>query len=230
MSLVAAWVAGSGCASEGSTCDVAADDIVIAAVVDARDGEALADVRLFSVGPAGTERSLRLCRERGDTLTFNNNSMTEQVSDGVYVYTSELPAPQGSYEIRFVRNATPHLLSAMPTAPVTLLAPAFAENVSRASGWDVAWPPGAAGDLLALDVVADAPLCLSSVYLEVPDTGSATVPAGALVAGSEDYAGQSCVATVRLRRSAPGSYPDALAPGGQMVASDTAEVVVRVAP
>ncbi|HEY3356780.1 MAG TPA: hypothetical protein VGQ83_26250 [Polyangia bacterium] len=119
-------------------------------------------------------------------------------------------------------TSAPSSTATLP-APFTITAPAAGATFTPASPIQVTWSPAGKDDELSL--AADA--CSTHFAESVADTGTYTIPAGALTPAG---APQSCAVTITLHRRRAGHVDPAFGEGGSFVATQEREVQVQVAP
>jgi len=157
--------------------------------------------------------TIRLVDDDTITASANGSSIAmEEIDLGVeYRYDAAFATAQAdqSYEVALVRpsdRGAPHSLVTLPD-PFTLAAPATA---SRSAPLTITWTPGGA-DSISIDITG----CASAQLGPLPDTGTATVPAGTVVADPSDA---TCDLSAEVSRTRPGTLDSAYGQGGSIVA------------
>lgn len=169
--------------------------------------------------------TIRLVDDDAITAISNGSSIAMHESDLVveYRYDATFPTaePEQNYEIALARPAdtsAPHSYVTLPD-PFTLTMPTTA---SRAAPLTITWSPGGS-DQISIDVTG----CASAHLGPLPDTGTATVPAGAVVA---DPTNATCDLAFDVSRTRTGTLDRAYGQGGSIVAIQRRTATITSTP
>jgi hypothetical protein len=202
-----------------------------------------ADVEVLSTGVGGSTVSTWLLSHRdGDpplnfetirlvdqdvlSATSNNHSVVMDQSNLVVEYRYDAAfetADAGErFEVsldRVADDSAPRSSVTLPE-PFTLTMPATA---SRNAPVTITWSPSGSADPISIDVSG----CASAQLLEIADTGTATLPAGSLVANPPTA---TCDLAVEVSRKRNGSLDPAYGQGGSIVATQQRTTTLTSTP
>jgi hypothetical protein len=195
----------SGCSSHRS-CELDTENIILRAlIVDYGDGVE-AEIELAN-GAGDGYTSLELCSDSGDTLTVNGSRAEEIYVGDHYFYVVDFSEPSAAYEVVFTRDHEDESSSAEVLAPppFELTAPEPLAQSSRAESLELAWEPGAPGEIQISIADELGVACLESGLEElVADTGALSLPAGTLAPGADIPEDGVCALDLTLSRRAVG--------------------------
>ena len=215
-----AAVASIGC-DEGRSdaCDRDSSELSIIAVVVDSGSKVRAEID-FEVGDRmGVPAPVHVCPDDALRIAGKTTTITEKADRVVYSVTLPADTPR-ELDFSLQRADADAIEFTLPLPPAfTITAPAEAQDVPRSEDLVLTWEPVVEGGELRLGVEEDVGYGVCVVTeseghdykdrrgVDVPDTGSWTIPAG--VVGSELT--EPCPAYYVLKRTARATYPEALA-------------------
>jgi len=211
----------AACGDEGCDIDLAELSMVAAVVDDGRVVRAEVD---FASGDRSTlPIPYRRCPD--DEIRINGVDALETIKTERVEYSltvSPETAPR-TFSFEFVRPGDPPIEATVTLPPAfDVTAPLPGTPLPRAADVALTWEPAAPEDEMRIALVEtiDGAICLttpvaehdykSNIGVPVPDEGTWTIPAGAIV-GNE---GAACDAYLEFNRYAYGVYPEALTAAG----------------
>jgi hypothetical protein len=202
-----------------------------------------ADLQIVATGAGGSTASAWLFSHRagdppldlesirlvdGDTIsvTSNGRSIAMEQSSLVVEYrydaTFETAAADQRYELALARTgdaSAPHSTVTLP-APFT---PSVPTAAARSAPLAITWSPSGSSDPIAIHITG----CASAELGPLADTGSVTVPVGALVAESSDA---TCDLAIDVTRTRTGTLDRAYGQGGSIVAIQQRSLTLTSTP
>ena len=170
--------------------------------------------------------TIRLVDEDALTATTNGHSVAMQESDLVVEYrydaAFDTAVADQRYEValdRVADTSAPHSVVTLP-APFTPVVPATA---SRDAPLTITWSPSGSGDPISISISG----CASAQLGPLPDTGTATFPAGTVTANQP---GATCDPDVTLARKRTGTLDPAYGQGGSIVAVQRRHATITSTP
>lgn len=188
----------------------------------------------LKVGGATSNTYLELVG--GDSLVASSGSQSVTMSakqefGNVVTYHATLDGAEEGKEVKvaFKRDVDPGAPSStvkLP-APFTLSAPAANASISRNGSLTVTWNAQAGGSSMHLSVSGD---CIDTYSRDLDsDSGSYTVNAGDIKEAAS-RTGESCKATVEVKRSQVGQLDPAYGEGGKIFAYQSRSVEISSTP
>ncbi len=208
-----------GCNTPTRACDLPSDEIAMRALIT-DSGESTQIYIVLEDVASSTQ--LALCPDR-ESLTVNGEPTELVRALGQLFYTVTFETSVPDYEIALTRD-DPELEDALASLEMPpefeVLTPAPDSTHPRSDALEISWAPVWNEHELELAVEDEiASTCLSGlgVELQVTDSGTYTLPAGALVSGTPSGT-EVCEVWISLTREAEGLYPSQLHPSGSILA------------
>lgn len=221
----------SGCiAATGDSCEIKTNGISVTARVH-DDGTNVRASAAFEAGDqSGIGTKLDLCDV--DVLTINGNNPKRSEDSDSITYSVSWPSAEAppSYDFKLDRTEDGDVIEWSVDLPPQfgISAPTGGDELSRAEDLELTWEPDNSGGTMNIeleDEVGD--FCIETDMADhdymgvggedVADTGSRTIPAGAITL-HDSAETESCAATFTLMREQSGAYPSELKGGGSVTA------------
>jgi hypothetical protein len=222
-------VLGSGCTLTDSNAVATADLHADIQILATGTGGSTASAWLLSHrdgDPPLNLESIRLVDGDAISATSNGRSIEMEQSSVVLEYRYDATFDTADADQRFELALTRAGDTSAPHSVVTLplpFTPSVPATASRAAPLAITWSPSGSSDPIAIHLTG----CASADLGPLPDTGSATVPAGVLVG---DPAGATCAVAVDVTRTRTGTLDPAYGQGGSIVAIQQRSAMLTSTP
>ena len=227
--VVAALVLGFGCTPTDSDVVTTANLHADVEVLTTGSGGSTVTAALFSHrdgDPPLNFETIRLVDQDVLSATSNGHSVVMDEADLVVEYQYDAAFETADAGQRFEVSLQRVADESAPHSSVTLpepFTPALPAMASRSAPLTITWSPSGSADSMSIHFTG----CASPELGAIADTGTLTIPAGAIVA---DPSTATCDVAIELSRTRSGLLDPAYGQGGSIVATQQRNATLSSAP